>query len=166
MSHGLRTPHSDPTTDERPWQEHPTLDAEAVHPRLQRIAQLARAYFGLPAAVTVLAGDRTGYPAVAGLPLAETPRAEAFCHVTSSIGQAVVVEDALDDPRFAHLVPGSGVRFYAGAPLRDRDGRPVAVLCVFGDESQHVDADQRATLLDLAGWAERELLDSDEMTQA
>ncbi len=46
--------------------------------------------------------------------------------------RALVVEDIARDPRFAHnpALKARGLRFYAGAPLRDAEGHVYGSLCV------------------------------------
>lgn len=139
------------------------------HPRLDRIAALARSYFGVESStITVLDNDRAWWPGRAGFEPTEGRRSETFCQATVEDDDAVVVEDARADPRFAakSFVQDGTARFYAGAPLRDPQGNVVATLCVFDPEPRRFGEEEMATLLDLASWAQQELVDSDEMSRA
>lgn len=145
------------------------LSSGTVHPRLDRISQMAQKFFDASASgVTVLDHDRAFFPGSAGLDLVEAERDQTFCETTTRLGDVVVVEDALADDRFASLgvVTDLGIRFYAGAPLRDGEGHVVATFCVFDDKPRRFDANEMASFLDMASWAQQELVDSTEMLQA
>lgn len=67
-----------------------------------------------------------------GAPERSVPRAESVCaHVVAS-GETLVVPDVQRDPRFAAnpALSELGIRFYAGAPLRDDDGQVLGALCL------------------------------------
>lgn len=137
--------------------------------RLDRIIRLARTVLGVPiSSVTVLDHDRARFPSIQGLDLAEAPRAETFCDRTQAVGELLVVEDAAADPRFAGLpvVADGRVRFYAGQPLRDHHGNVVATLCLYDRRPRTLSDEQRTIFLDLAAWAEHELVSSTEMARA
>ncbi|WP_304175485.1 ATP-binding protein [Phenylobacterium aquaticum] len=73
--------------------------------------------------------------------------------VALSTGQPIWVEDGRTDPRFSDhvLVTGpTGMRFYAGAPLRLGDGTTPGVLAVYGGTPRGYDAFLAARLNDLA----------------
>lgn len=145
------------------------LSPTRVHPRLDRISQMARKFFDASASgVTVLDRDRTFFPGSDGLDIVETGRGETFCEVTLALGDVLVIEDTSRDDRVRHLPAATdlGLRFYAGAPLRDGDGHVVATFCVFDDRPRHFDAQEMASFLDLAAWAQQELVASTEMAQA
>ncbi len=64
-----------------------------------------------------------------------------------------VIEDALEDPRFAgnpNVVAGARVRFYAGAPLVTPDGQTIGMLCVKDTRPRALDEIQRRALTVLA----------------
>lgn len=62
----------------------------------------------------------------------EASREEAVCSYVVASGVPLVVEDVSRDPRFAGnpLLRENGIRFYAGAPLRDASGYVIGTLCV------------------------------------
>jgi PAS domain S-box-containing protein len=111
---------------------HAILDTPP-EPELDRLAQLAAALVGTPIAlVSLVDQDRLWFKARLGLDRRQTPRAGSFCASAIQGRELLVVEDAREDPRFAHhpLVAGApGVRFYAGAPLVTRDGFRLGTLC-------------------------------------
>lgn len=72
-----------------------------------------------------------------------TDRDEAICAHTILSDSPFVVEDLLTDPRFAELpiaTQAPYVRFYAGAPIRDRGGLPLGSVCVLDTKPQSLDS--------------------------
>jgi hypothetical protein len=139
------------------------------HEGLDRVTRMARLALGVSASsITVLDGDRAWFPSIQGFPPGPMPRSETFCDRTHAEGETVLVPDATQDPRFAHLqaVRDGAVRFYVGHPLRDHIGNVVGTFCVFGEEARTLDSEELTTFRDLASWAEQELVSSAEMVQA
>jgi len=104
--------------------------------------------------VSLVDSDRQWFKAQVGLPgVGATPRSEAFC-AHAILGEGVFeVPDAQADARFADnpLVTGaSGIRFYAGVPLRLSDGATVGTLCVIDRVPRQLSAQQRELLRLLA----------------
>lgn len=60
------------------------------------------------------------------------PRSHTVCSYVVRDNAPVVVEDITRDPRFANnpMLAGSGIRFYAGVPLRDSKGRALGSFCI------------------------------------
>ena len=103
-------------------------------PVLDDIAWLAAQICATPTAlVSLVDTDRQWFKARCGLEVSETPRDFAFCAHAILTPDVLEVPDALQDPRFAGnpLVVGfPGIRFYAGAPLKGKDGLRYGSLCV------------------------------------
>jgi diguanylate cyclase (GGDEF)-like protein len=98
------------------------------------IAKLAADMFGCPISfISVLDRDRQWFKAECGLGVTSTSRGAAFCNYTILGDDALVVEDAHRDERFADspmVRGGHGVRFYAGVPIKVETGHRVGALCV------------------------------------
>lgn len=122
--------------------------------QFDRIARLASAILGTPmAAVTLVDRNRQWFKAEVGLGRTETSRQESFCAHTMLGDGALVVEDALEDARFCEtgLVTGEPhIRFYAGVPLKSRDGTPLGAVCGIDDRPRTVTEREIALLSDLA----------------
>ncbi|MBP6781928.1 MAG: GAF domain-containing protein, partial [Ottowia sp.] len=60
------------------------------------------------------------------------PRALSLCGHVVADGEPLVVPDVARDPRFAAnpVLKARGIRFYAGAPLRTREGQVLGTLCL------------------------------------
>jgi phosphoserine phosphatase RsbU/P len=137
--------------------------------RFDRITRLARTVFGVPvSSITVLDRDRAWFASIQGADVREIPRVETFGDRTRAEDRQLVVEDAAHDPRFADLpaVTEGGIRFYAGQPLRDPMGHVLGTFSLYDTEPRSLSEDERTTFVDLAAWAEQELVASTEMTQA
>jgi EAL domain-containing protein (putative c-di-GMP-specific phosphodiesterase class I)/GGDEF domain-containing protein len=103
-------------------------------PFFDQIVRIAAKLFNVPIAlVSLIAEDRQWAKAKVGIGSAEIRREDSFCAHAISEQNLLIVEDASVDPRFSlnPLVAGDdGIRFYAGAPLRTRDGYALGTLCV------------------------------------
>ena len=112
-----------------------TLVADA---ELQGIAAFAAQLCDTPIAlVTVVEEDSQRFLARIGLDAESTPRPTSFCAHAMLGGEAMIVPDAAEDPRFADnpLVTGSPhIRLYAGYPLISSEGAPLGSLCVIDDK--------------------------------
>ena len=123
------------------------------------LMQLAASIFGVPIALVALVDEaRQWFKAAHGLSVSQTPRDISFCtHVVFS-GEALVVEDAACDPRFADnpLVTGAPyVRFYAGEPLRSDQGFVLGTLCLIDTAPRRFEDAELARLRLLARQAEQ-----------
>jgi signal transduction histidine kinase/CheY-like chemotaxis protein len=99
-----------------------------------RVTAMAARHFGVPICVVSLVDEhREWFKSTCGLPAKEGDRSVAFCAHTILSGDVLVIEDALHDKRFfdSPLVTQSdGIRFYAGAPMRTRDGMNLGAFCL------------------------------------
>ncbi len=103
--------------------------------------------------VSLVDADRQWFKSSLGLPVPETPRSQSFCAHAIPARQTLIVSDAAEDPRFREnpLVTGDpGIRFYAGAPLFDRQGHVLGTVCVIDTKPRSLDPRQIATLEALA----------------
>lgn len=109
------------------------LDSEP-EPAFDDLVSWACDHFRVPIAlVSLLDAERQWFKARRGLAAQETPRDIAFCRFTIDQHLPMVVEDAALDPRFQDnpLVLGEPrIRFYAGAPIINRDGLALGSVCL------------------------------------
>jgi two-component sensor histidine kinase len=118
------------------------------------LTALAAHILGVPIVlISIVDADRQWFKSHHGLAVTETPRDVSFCgHVVTS-DHALVVSDARADPRFADnpLVTGEPrVRFYAGMPLRTRDGFVLGTLCAIDHAPRELSGEQQGLLAVLA----------------
>jgi PAS domain S-box-containing protein len=108
-----------------------------VQPELDELTSLTRKLFEAPICVVALLDDTAQWlMSRAGVETTSSLRADAFCDHTIRLGVngVLVVEDALEDPRFAEdprVLGDPKIRFYAGAALTDAGGESLGALCVF-----------------------------------
>jgi len=111
--------------------------------RFDRIAAFAAKEFDVPMAlVSLVDRDRQWFKSNFGLEDRETPRDTSFCGHAISERDALVVPDALEDPRFRDnpMVVGKPyIRFYAGCVLRLPYGQVVGTLCVLDRRPRRFD---------------------------
>jgi GGDEF domain-containing protein len=66
----------------------------------------------------------------------------------------------LEDPRFCDnplVIGGPKVRFYAGVPLKDKQGLNLGTLCMFSSTPRQLDHEEQRDLFEFAALAELEL---------
>ncbi len=124
--------------------------------------------------VTLIDAHRQWYKSCSGLPSDEVPRGDTFCRHVIDVEEAMVVPDASKDPRFSQHPAVTGdahVRFYAGVPLKTKDGHVVGTVCAIDRRPKSFTAKDVGILQNLAALAmdRIELLQSaatDSLTEA
>ncbi|WP_208278002.1 hybrid sensor histidine kinase/response regulator [Massilia oculi] len=89
------------------------------------------------AAVNLIARGRQWFKSEIGLGTREMPLDDSICRFALLEEQQLIVPDTRDDPRFSCnplVTRDAGLRFYAGALLKTRDGVPLGTLCVLDDK--------------------------------
>jgi signal transduction histidine kinase/DNA-binding response OmpR family regulator len=130
--------------------------------RFDRLTRLAAALLGTRTAlISLVDGGRQWFKSRVGLAAPETSRDVALCAHAILGREPLVVLDAAADRRFSDnpLVAGEPhLRFYAGAPLIDRDGLALGTLCVIDPAPRAAFGPrERAALADLAALVVDEL---------
>jgi len=129
--------------------------------RFDRHARIAAAALDAPIAlVSLVDSERQWYKAHYGFEFSETSRDVGFCSHAILESAPFVVNDALQDERFADnpvVIGEPHVRFYAGVPLHAADGARVGALCVVDMKPRRLSQAQLKMLQDLALLVEEEL---------
>ncbi|MGI9605944.1 MAG: ATP-binding protein, partial [Acidimicrobiales bacterium] len=129
------------------------LDTPA-DPVLDRIAELSACVFDMPlSCVSLVDASRLFLKAAHGVDATELGREPGMCVTTVETNQPRQVPDLLlDEVAATHpLVTGDPhVRFYAGIPLRSRDGYAIGTLCVLDQKPRQLDDMQMGCLSILA----------------
>lgn len=123
-------------------------------PEFDELVRLASRVCECPAAAITLVDDqRQWYKARLGLDLPQTPRsADGLCANAIFGREVMVVGDLATDPRFADSpsCQALGFRFYAGAPLVNREDMVLGTLCVLDHKPKALAPDQIESLRVLA----------------
>ena len=105
------------------------------------------------AMVNLLDSERDWFKSCIGLPVSESSASTSFCETIFSTSQdVIVVEDTLQDPRFAThplVVNAPFVRFYAAARLTS-GGHTLGTLCAYDTRPRQIAAGQIAQMRTLA----------------
>ncbi|WP_051386221.1 GAF domain-containing sensor histidine kinase [Actinokineospora inagensis] len=134
--------------------EYGLLDAPADE-ELAAVVRVAAVLADVPTAtLNLFDANRQCQLTTVGFDGGDSPRVEAMCDVVISTGQAVNLEDARRDTRFATnpWVTGvrADVRFYASVPLITPDGHVLGTLCAFDDRPKVLSEERLARLEDLS----------------
>ncbi|HEY3575746.1 MAG TPA: protein kinase [Arthrobacter sp.] len=119
-----------------------------------RITALAARLFSVPVAiVSIVDHDRIWFKSHHGVDVDQISRDPGLCASAILQDDLWVVENAPEDPRTLRnpLVAGDfGLKFYAGAPLKTRNGHNLGTLCILDFEPRTMTAEDNANLRDLA----------------
>lgn len=123
--------------------------------RFDNITQLAAEVFQMPVSlISFVDENRQWFKSRCGLDIKETEREVSFCGHVVEHGQALVVEDANKDERFADnplaIADDKPVIFYAGAPLATDEGLILGTLCVIDHQARTFSDAQLSQLMRLA----------------
>ncbi|WP_404471424.1 GAF domain-containing protein [Vreelandella venusta] len=135
----------------------------------ERITQLARDLFDVPIAlVSLVDKERQWFKSHSGLDACETRREISFCAHAVAQNAPLVIENALNDARFADnplVEDATQIRFYAGHPLCPSEGLPIGTLCLMDRKPRAFSQRDRHLLKSLAGQVE-ELLRHHQMRRS
>ena len=117
--------------------------------------RIAASLFDAPIALVALMDrDRLWFKSRHGLDVTQLDRQIAFCaHAIVRPDELLVINDLQQDTRFDDnplVHSGPGIRFYAGAPLRDPNGLALGTLAVLSTEPREFGASHRELLRDLS----------------
>ncbi|KAF0558228.1 two-component system sensor protein [Gigaspora margarita] len=128
-----------------------------------RIVRLVKEHFNVPITLISLVNTtHQWFKAENGFGCKETKREVSFCGhaILQKDGDPFVVPDALLDWRFKknpQVIGPPNIRFYAGAPLRTKDGHNVGTLCLIDTKPREFCERMRESLKDFAKVVMREL---------
>ncbi len=124
-------------------------------PAYDAFATLAAAICETPIAlVSLVDASRNWLKASFGLEgFREVPREVSFCSHAVASGEMLEIQDTLLDARFRDnpaVTGDTNLRFYAGAPLVDRDGHALGTICALDRRPRELTTEQRESLTSLA----------------
>ncbi|CAG8511561.1 25915_t:CDS:2 [Gigaspora rosea] len=128
-----------------------------------RIVRLVKEHFNVPITLISLVNTtHQWFKAENGFGCKETKREVSFCGhaILQENGDPFVVPDSLLDWRFKknpQVIGPPYIRFYAGAPLRTKDGHNVGTLCLIDTKPREFCERMRESLKDFAKVVMREL---------
>ncbi len=129
--------------------------------RFDRVTRMAKRMFGVSISlVSLVDEDRQWFKSAQGIDATETPRDISFCGHAINEDGLFIIPDALSDERFSDnpLVTGSpNIRFYAGYPLKLRQGINIGTLCLIDSEPKELDEEDQQLLEDLGAMIEQEI---------
>ena len=111
--------------------------AEVCRFVVQRISEL----YGAVAILSIREGNKMLFREVCGVPagapeMRENQLKDAYCRVTLSQSQPLIVQDGGNDSRFRRILPVKlGFTRYLGACIRDSRGRAIGTICMLDSRS-------------------------------
>jgi diguanylate cyclase (GGDEF)-like protein len=129
--------------------------------RFDRVTRMAKRIFGVSISlVSLIDKDRQWFKSKQGLEATETPRDISFCAHAINQSGLFIIPNASEDERFFDnpLVTSEPyIRFYAGCPLRIRNGLNIGTLCLMDQTPRVMDDEDQQFLKDLGAMIEQEI---------
>lgn len=118
-----------------------------------RVLDILRSVLGVTGAfLTFVDRDRSFYKAISGIEYpASTPREHNMCDAVIAQDDVLVINDSLAAPEeLVRPLLRVGMRFYAGAPLRTRDGTKIGTVCAIDPEPRLLSEKEKQIMLHLS----------------
>jgi diguanylate cyclase (GGDEF)-like protein len=129
--------------------------------RFDRVTRMAKRMFGVSISLlTLVDDDRQWFKSKQGLEATETPRDISFCGHAINHEGLFIIPNAAEDERFADnplVTDAPYIRFYAGYPLKIREGLNIGTLCLIDQEPRAMDEEDQQLLKDLGAMVEQEI---------
>jgi diguanylate cyclase (GGDEF)-like protein len=129
--------------------------------RFDRVTRMAKRIFGVSISlVSLIDKDRQWFKSKQGLEATETPRDISFCAHAINQSGLFIIPNASEDERFFDnpLVTSEPyIRFYAGCPLKIRNGLNIGTLCLMDKTPRVMDDEDQQFLKDLGAMIEQEI---------
>jgi len=154
--------------------EFPANEAERLHAlralqildtsheeRFDRVTRMAKRMFGVEISlVSLVDEDRQWFKSAEGLDASETPREISFCGHAINQDGLFIIPNAIEDVRFSDnplVTESPNIRFYAGYPLKLRQGINLGTLCLIDSKPKHLNEEDKQLLNDLGAMIEQEI---------
>jgi PAS domain S-box-containing protein len=134
-------------------QDYHVWDAD-MHKELEGLVSLASNICGTPISlINLLDSHQQVTKANTGWNIQLMPRKSSFCQYTILGDELMIVDNAKEDERFNQSLFVQGepnIHFYAGMPLKAKEGHNLGVLCVIDSEPRELSENQKQSLKLLA----------------
>jgi diguanylate cyclase (GGDEF)-like protein len=129
--------------------------------RFDRVTRMAKRMFDVSISlVSLVDEDRQWFKSKQGLDASETPRYISFCgHAINQDGLFIIPDASKDDRFFDNplVTDAPNIRFYAGYPLKLRQGINIGTLCIIDSKPKNLDEEDLQLLKDLGAMIEQEI---------
>ncbi|SFB91798.1 diguanylate cyclase with GAF sensor [Marinospirillum celere] len=129
--------------------------------RFDRVTRMAKRMFGVEISlVSLVDEDRQWFKSAQGLDASETSREISFCGHAINQDGLFIIPNAIDDVRFSDnplVTDEPNIRFYAGYPLKLRQGINLGTLCLIDSKPKHLNEEDKQLLNDLGAMIEQEI---------
>jgi diguanylate cyclase (GGDEF)-like protein len=129
--------------------------------RFDRVTRMAKRMFGVSISlVSLIDEDRQWFKSKQGIEVAEMSRDISFCGHAINQDGLFIVPDARVDTRFYDnplVTETPKIRFYAGCPLKIRDGVNIGTLCLLDQQPKEMGEEDQLLLKDLGAMIEQEI---------
>ncbi|MDY6885371.1 MAG: sensor domain-containing diguanylate cyclase [Pseudomonadota bacterium] len=129
--------------------------------RFDRVTRMAKRMFGVEISlVSLVDSDRQWFKSKQGLDATETAREISFCGHAINESGLFIVPNAVEDERFHDnplVTDAPEIRFYAGYPIKLRQGINIGTLCLIDSKPREMDEEDQQLLADLGAMIEQEV---------
>jgi diguanylate cyclase (GGDEF)-like protein len=129
--------------------------------RFDRITRMAKRMFSVSISlISLIDESRQWFKSRQGLDVIETSRDVSFCGHAINQDGLFIITDALIDERFFDnplVTDAPNIRFYAGCPLKLRQGINIGTLCIIDSKPRVFDEEDQLLLKDLGTIIEQEI---------